>query len=130
MKTKNIIINKTTTICMLISYLIIDLGIRFLSYETYNFYSYKKLSPTLFSLSWITLFIGIFYLLNKKKRKIFYIITLIIFNLIALSQYLHFKILERFYTISDLFLIKEGSKYFKFAIFKCDFKILTIIFLS
>lgn len=130
MKTKNIIINIITIICMIISYLIIDLGIRFLSYETYNFYSYKKLSPTLFSLSWITLFIGIFYLLNKKKRKIFYIITLIIFNLIALSQYLHFKILERFYTISDLFLIKEGSKYFKFAIFKCDFKILTIIFLS
>lgn len=130
MNKKNIIMNTIIIICMFLSYWIIDFGIRFLSYDSYKFYNYTISAPNLFSLSWIALFIGIFYLLNKKKRNIFYIITLIFFNIIGISQYLHFKILERFYSTSDLFLLGEGSKYFKYAIFKIDLKILTIIFLS
>lgn len=127
---KNIIMNILIIICLVLSYWVIDIGIRFLSYESYNFYSYKNPSPSLFSFCWITIFISIFYLLPLKIRKKFYLTSLITFNLISLSQYLHFKILERFYSISDLFLIKEGSKYFKYALFKTDIKILTIIFIS
>ena len=73
---KNIIMNIIIIILMTLSYFIIDIGIRYLSYDTYQFYSYKLLSPSLFTLSWISLFIGIFYLIPKKKRQIYYIITL------------------------------------------------------
>ena len=117
-------------ILMTLSYFIIDIGIRYLSYDTYQFYSYKLLSPSLFTLSWISLFIGIFYLIPKKKRQIYYIITIILFNILGLSQYLHLKCLERFFGISDLFLIQEGSKYFNYAILKIDIKILIIILIS
>ena len=130
MNKKNIIINILIIICIALSYWIIDIGIRFFSYQSYNFYSYKSLAPSLFTLGWTSIFIGIFYLIPPQKRKIFYIITLIIFNIIGLSQYLHFINLERFYSISDLFLIKEGSSYFSYALSKIDTKILTIISLS
>lgn len=130
MNKKNIIMNIIIIICLTLSYWIIDIGIRFLSYDTYQFYSYKSLAPSLFTLGWSSLFIGIYYLIPIKKRKIFYIISIIISNLIALSQYLHFLNLERFYGISDIFLLKEGSKYLGYALLKVDIKILTIILIS
>lgn len=117
-------------ILMVISYLIVDFGIRYLTYDSYQFYSYTYFAPTLFSLGWISLFIGLFYLIAKKYRRLIYLISLFIFNLIGYSQYLHFKILDRFYGISDLFLVKEGGSYFKYAIFKSDIKIFVIMIMS
>ena len=84
MDKKNSIMNFVVIICMALSYWIIDIGIRFLSYDSYKFYSYTNIAPSLFSFCWISIFIGVFYLLNKEKRKIFYIISLSIFNLIGL----------------------------------------------
>ena len=130
MSKKNSIMNLVVIICMTLSYWVIDIGIRFLSYDSYKFYSYTNIAPSLFSFCWISIFIGVFYLLNKEKRKIFYIISLSIFNLIGLSQYLHFKILERFYSVNDIFLLKEGSEYFGYALLEIDLKILAVIFLS
>ena len=127
---KNIIMNIIIIILMALSYWVIDFGIRYLSYESFKFYSYKQMIPSLFTLGWSTIFIGLFYLIKQKKRQIFYLISLIIANLIALSQYLHFVILQRFYGINDLFLAKEGSYYLGFALLKIDIKILSIILLS
>lgn len=127
---KNVIMNIIIIICMALSYWIIDFSLRYLSYDTYKFYSYKLIAPSLFTLGWASIFIGLFYLIPQKKRQIYYLITLIVSNILGLSQYLHFKCLERFYGISDIFLVKEGSKYFNYAILKIDKKILTIILLS
>ena len=130
MNKKNTIMNIIIIILITLSYFVIDYGIRYLSYDIHKFYYYKDLSPTLFSLGWITIFISIFYLLKPNVRKIFYITTLIISNLIALSQYLHLLCLGRLYSINDLFLIKEGTIYFTYALSKIDIKVLTIMGLS
>ena len=130
MNKKNIIMNLIIIITMILSFFIIDFGIRYFIYENYKFYSYYNLAPNLFTLSTITLFIGIFYILPKKKRRIFYLITLLISNFIGFSQYLHFKNLDRFYGINDIFLLREGSKYFGHALNKIDIKILSIILIS
>lgn len=130
MNKKNTIMNIIIIIFMILSYLSLDIGLRYITYESYKFYHYKNIIPILFSLSWISLFIGIFYLIKPKKRKVFYIITLIISNILCLSQYLHFKTLDRFFGISDLFLISEGSKYFNHALMNIDFKILIVILIS
>lgn len=126
----NILINILIIICIFLSYWIPDIGIRYISYESYKFYSYKFISPTLFTLGWSTISIGIFYLIPQRKRQFLYLITLILSNLICLSQYLHFLNLERFYGLSDLTLIREGSKYLTYALLKIDLKILTIILSS
>lgn len=127
---KNIIMNIIIIIMITLSFWIIDFGIRYLSYKSFKFYSYKQIIPSLFTFGWSSIFIGVFYLIKQKKRQIFYLISLIIANLIILSQYLHFIILQRFYGINDIFLAKEGSYYIGFALLKIDIKILSIIFLS
>ena len=129
-KNKNIIMNLIIILSMSISYLILDLGLRFITYNYYKFYPYYKLTPNLFSLAFISLYIGIYYLIKKKYRKIFYIINILLFTIITYSQYLHFKIFDRFYNINDVFLAKEGVGYFEYAMSKTDFSIIIVILLS
>lgn len=130
MNKKNTIMNIIIIIFMGLSYLSLDIGLRYITYDSYKFYHYKNIVPILFSLSWIALFIGIFYFIKPKKRKVFYIITLVISNILCLSQYLHFKTLNRFFGISDMFLIGEGSKYLNHTLAYIDFKLLSVMSLS
>ena len=130
MNKKNTIMNIIIIIFTCLSYLCLDIGLRYITYDSYKFYHYKNIIPILFSLSWISLFIGIFYLIKPKNRKVFYIITLVISNILCLSQYLHFKTLSRFFGISDIFLIGEGSKYFNHTLTYIDLKILIVMILS
>lgn len=130
MNKKNIVMNIIIIIFMGLSYLSLDIGLRYITYDSYKFYHYKNIVPILFSLSWISLFIGIFYLIKPPKRKVFYITTLTISNILCLSQYLHFKTLNRFFSFSDMFLIGEGSKYLNHTLTYIDFKLLTVITIS
>lgn len=130
MNKKNIVMNIIIIIFMGLSYLSLDIGLRYITYNSYKFYHYKNIVPILFSLSWISLFIGIFYLIKPQKRKVFYITTLTISNILCLSQYLHFKTLNRFFSFSDMFLIGEGSKYLNHTLTYIDFKLLTVITIS
>ena len=130
MNKKNTIMNIIIIIFVCLSYLSLDIGLRYITYDGYKFYHYKNIVPILFSLSWISLFLGIFYLIRPKRRKVFYIITLVISNILCLSQYLHFRTLNRFYGISDIFLIGEGSKYFNHTLTYIDYKLLTIMLIS
>ena len=130
MNKKNIVGNFFVIFFMVLSYLIIDLGIRFISYSSYNFYDYTSLAPLLFSLGWISLFVGGFYIIPFRFRRIYYSLMILFFNVIGYSQYMHFKILNRFYGINDLFLTKEGSTYFKYVFYSTDYKIILIILFS
>ncbi len=98
------------------SFYSLDVALRIYSNQYVNAYSWYHFSPNLFTFSWISLFIGIFYLLPKKARNKVYFIILIFFNIITFAEFLHFKMLDRFFAFSDLFLAKEGSGYF----FVCD----------
>lgn len=114
--------------CMGCSFLILDIMLRYFSNQYVLIYRYTHASPLFFSISWIFLFLMFFYLFKKKARMILYTITCIIFNVITLAQILHMKTLNRFFGLSDLFLVSEGSDYFSFALSRIDkFTILLIL---
>ena len=115
---------------MFISFYILDVALRIFSNQYVAFYNWKELSPNLFTFSWIFLFIGILYLLPKKAKMITYSILVVISNILVYAEYLHYSILKRFFTFSDILLTKEGSDYFLYAISKTSFNIILIIIIS
>ena len=127
---KEIVSNIKMILCIVISFLELDIGLRYLTYNDYPFYSYLRFSPLGFSLSWIILLIGLMLFLSKRAKKIVYIIFLFISCLLTYSQYLHFEIMGRFYSINDIFLLKEASNYLDYAIEKTDLSILIVLIIS
>lgn len=131
MKENNNLKSKILMVCLIIvSFLLLDIGLRCLTYKDYQFYNYLSFAPIGFTLSWTCLLIGVLTFLPKTFQKIIYIIFLILANIITYSQYLHFKILGKFYGISDISLVKEGAEYFKYAIEKTNILILIPIIIS
>jgi len=112
------------------SFFILDVSLRYFSNQYVRFFEWMKSAPNLFSFSWIFLAIGILYLLPKKARMIMYPILVVLSNIIVYAEYLHFQVLKRFFTFSDLFLAGEGADYFEFAIGKTTPKILLVLFIS
>ena len=112
------------------SFYVLDVLLRIFSNKYVDVYSWYHFSPNLFTFSWIFLFIGIFYLLPKKAGNITYLVLLILFNIITYAEILHFKILNRFFAFSDLFLAKEGSDYFLYAIGKTSLWMIGLLLLS
>ena len=112
------------------SFFILDLSLRIFSNQYVGFYKWIHYAPNLFTFSWIFLIIGILYLLPKKIRMIVYSILVIISNLLVYAEYLHFSILKRFFTFSDILLAKEGSNYFLYAISKTSLKMIVVLALS
>ena len=115
---------------MFMSFYILDVALRIFSNQYVGFYRWIHYSPNLFTFSWIFLFIGVLYLLPKKAKMITYSILVIISNILVYAEYLHYSILKRFFTFSDILLTKEGSDYFLYAISKTSFKIILIIIIS
>jgi len=112
------------------SFLILDIGLRYFSNKYVLAYKFTHASPNLFSVSWILLFIMIFYLFSKKKKVWFYGITVGIFNILTIAQILHMKVLGRFFGLSDVLLASEGSDYFLFALKKIDLFTCLLVLLS
>ena len=112
------------------SFLILDIGLRYFSNKHVLIYKFTHASPNLFSVSWILLFMMIFYLFSKKKKAWIYGISLVIFNILTIAQILHMKVLNRFFGISDVLLASEGSDYFLFALKKIDLYTCGLILLS
>lgn len=127
----NIIVrNLFIIIGMFLSFYILDLSLRIFSNQYVGFYNWIHYSSNLFTFSWIFLFIGVLYLLPKRAKMITYSILVIISNIIVYAEYLHFSILKRFFTFSDILLTKEGSDYFLYAISKTSFKIVLVMIAS
>lgn len=107
MKNKNIKNILLITILSL-SLLITDFGTRFLIYKDINFVSLFYLPPLMFTITYI-LIILLIYLLKPKLGKIIYIIFTIIFNIYALAQIIHFNILDRILTITDILVVDQAA---------------------
>lgn len=103
------------------SFLILDVFLRYFSNQYVDVYGFTHASPLFFSVSWIFLFIMIFYLFPKKAKMIAYATLNIIFNILTLAQILHMKILNRFFGLSDVLLVGEGADYFGYALSNIDF---------
>ena len=112
------------------SFFILDVSLRMYSNQYVGFYRWTHASPNLFTFSWIFFIIGFLYLLPKKIRMITYLVLSMISNVIIYAEYLHFSILKRFFTFSDILLAKEGSDYFLYAIRKTSMKIVFVIIVS
>ena len=112
------------------SFLILDIGLRYFSNKYVLAYKFTHASPNLFSVSWILLFMMLFYLFSKKKKTWVYGITVVIFNILTVAQILHMKVLNRFFGLSDVLLASEGSDYFLFALKKIDLYTCGLILLS
>lgn len=113
--------------------LLIVLPIFMMDYYARNLYYselYSGLSPFLFTLSYSLLIVLIFISLSKKHRKIFYIFEVVFTSILFLSQTIHYKVLDSFYTFSDIFLAKEGSSYINYVIKFLDYKIILFILLT
>jgi len=102
------------------SLLTLDIMLRYFSNQYILVYRFTHASPLFFSISWIFLFTTICYLLPKKGKMIFYGLLSLCFNILTLAQILHMKTLNRFFGLSDVFLVGEGSEYFGFALKKID----------
>ena len=95
-----------------LTFLSLDIGIRFFSNQYTNFYSWTHASPFFFSMSWIFLFFLFFCFLSKKKKILFFSFFTVLFNILVVAQMLHQSILGRFFSVYDLFLVGEGADYF------------------
>lgn len=105
---KNLIKNIILTITIFLSLIIPDLGIRLLTYKEINFTSFIYLSALLFTISYILIILLIYYL-KPKLGKIIYIIFTILFNIYTLAQVIHFNVLDRIITITDILVADQGA---------------------
>lgn len=114
---------------ILFTFLILDVGMRYLFWRDVGFVSYRSFSPLLFSISYILLLLilmTIFY----NKRKIIYVVFGIMANVYFIAQFLCYKILGNFFSIVNLFSAGEASDYLEYAFQNVDDKMLILVLLS
>lgn len=113
-----------------LSFGIIDLYLRYFGFSNISYYKCTHLAPNLFTLSYILIIIGIVYLLPKKGSIIFLTISNVLANILFIAETLHMKILDRFFSFSDILLGKEAEGYLGYAIKKTDLKVVVLILIS
>lgn len=106
--TKKTIIKLLLIITISLSLLIPDIGIKLLTYKDINFVQASYLPPLIFTASYI-LIILLIYFIKPKIGKIVYIIFTIFYNIYTLAQILHFKILDRIFTITDILVADQAT---------------------
>lgn len=113
-----------------LSFGLIDLYLRYFGFSYIGFYKCTHLSPNLFTLSYILIIIGMVFLLPKKASIIFVGLSNILANILFIAEVLHLKILDRFFSFSDILLGKEAEGYLGYAIKKTDFKVIILVIIS
>lgn len=106
-------------IIIILPFILIDILTRILGYKI-HFYGILRLVPTLFTLSYILLGVGISLLLEKKKGKILYIILFIISFALFIINNIYYSMTDTFFDFSLILLADEGSEYFLDAILNCN----------
>ena len=106
----NFIINKQHIIYMSLPLISMDLITRFFGYNI-DFYSITGISPNLFSLIWIILFIGITLCFKKKIGKYIYLFINVLFLIIFLTNNVYYSMTNTFFDFNLLESASEGSPY-------------------
>ena len=95
-----------------------------------SFYSFFRITPRLFSITYIILFIGISLNIKKKYSKLVYSIFFFIFFGLFIVQNIYYSTMNNFFGFSLMALAGEGSDYFLDALKNCNiFVYLAIILL-
>ena len=94
-----------------------------------GFYSLFRLTPRLFSVAYITLFVGIPLNIKKKYSKLVYSIFFFIFLIIFAVQNIYYSVMSNFFGFSLMALAGEGSDYFLDALRNCNILVYLAIIL-
>lgn len=100
-------------------FILMDLLTRIFSSEI-SFYSITSISPRLFSLAYMILFIGIIINSKKKYSKIIYSVIFALFFILFMVQNVYYSTMHNFFGFSLLSLASEGSSYLLDTIKKCN----------
>lgn len=106
----NFLIEKQYIFYMAFPFIAIDLIIRIFGYNI-DFYNITGISPNLFTISWITLFIGLSLGFKKKIGKNLYLLINILFLIIFLVNSIYYSMTNTFFDFSLLESVSEGSPY-------------------
>ena len=106
----NFIIKYKHIFYMSLPFLAMDLITRLFGYNI-DFYDITGISPNLFTISWIILFIGITLTLRKKTGKKIYLFTNIFFLIIFLVNNVYYSMTNTFFDFNLLESASEGSPY-------------------
>jgi len=125
---KEVIKKYILIITMISSLLALDIGTRFLLYKDIDFVSLFYLPSLIFTISYILIILFI-YFLKPKLRKIIYTIFTIFFNIYTIAQIIHFNILDRIITITDILVADQATGMTGYIIeqIKIEYLIPTII---
>ena len=92
-------------------FIIMDLATRIFG-NSISYYSIFRITPRLFSLAYIILFIGISLNIKKKYSKLVYSIFFFFFFVMFIVQNIYFSTMGNFFGFSLMALAGEGSDYF------------------
>ena len=118
-KIKNFIIENKYIIFISIPLIAMDIITRLFGNDI-NFYKIYRLPPNLFTLSWITLFVGLSLGFKKKIGKRIYLITNIIFLLAFLTNNVYYSMTKTFFDFNLLESASEGAPYIIDALKNCN----------
>ncbi len=100
-------------------FVIMDIATRLFG-SSISFYSLFRITPRLFSLAYIVLFLGISLNIKNRQGKIIYSLCFFLFYLIFLVQNIYYSTMNNFFGFSLIALAGEGSDYFWDAILNCN----------
>lgn len=128
---KNVVKKIILIIIITLSILIPDLGVRFILYKDIDFVSISYLPPLIFTISYILIILFTYFLKPKLGKKI-YIFFIILFNIYAIAQIVHFNILDRAITFTDLLIADQATGMVGYTLsqIKLEYIIPTIISLT
>ena len=106
----NFFIEKQYIFYMAFPLIAIDLITRIFGYNI-DFYNITGISPNLFTISWIILFLGITLNVKKKIGKRIYLFINILFLIIFLVNNIYYSMTNTFFDFNLLESISEGSPY-------------------
>ena len=100
-------------------FIIMDLVTRIFG-NSISFYSLFRITPRLFSISYIILFIGISLNIKKKYSKLVYSLFFFCFFIMFIVQNIYYSTMGNFFGFSLMALAGEGSDYFLDALKNCN----------
>ena len=106
-------------IWMIIPFVLMDF-FTFLFARDISYVNYRFISPILFSLNWITLFIGLSLSFKKYYGKIVYVFFNILFLVMFLVNNVYYSITNNFFDFSLIESASEGSPYMLDALKNCN----------
>ncbi len=93
-----------------VPFIIIDIATRLFGINV-NFYGLFRLTPRLFTVSYIVLFVGLSIYLKNKYGKLLYSVLFLIFFVLYFVQNVYYSTMGNFFSFSLMALAGEGSDY-------------------